>query len=81
MTRQPDQIEPIVPRLPADATPTLTTDGGPGRFAREPSTDPLRSSDGPAGDRTIDFDRPPRTDHAPADRCREEIEPLVPDLR
>lgn len=62
MTRHPHQIDPIVPRLPADATPTLATDGG-------------------ARDRPRDFDRPPRTDHAPGDRCREEIEPLVPDLR
>lgn len=45
---------------------TYAADGG-----REPDADP---DDGP-------FDRPPRTDHAPADRDREAIEPLVPDLR
>lgn len=66
MTTQRHQIDPLVPRLPAEETPTLAADGG------EAAT---------RGDRPRDFDRPPRTDHAPTDRCREEIEPLVPDLR
>ena len=61
MTRPTDAIDPIVPRLPAETTPTLAADGG--------ST------------RSRDFDRQPDTTHAPNDRCTEEIEPFVPDMR
>ncbi|WP_255196134.1 hypothetical protein [Halorarius litoreus] len=61
MTRPTDSIDPIVPRLPTENTPTLAADGG--------STRPR------------DFDRQPDTTHAPNDRCTEEIEPFVPDMR
>lgn len=61
MTRPTDAIDPIVPRLPAENTPTLATDGGRTR------------------DR--DFDRQPDTSHSPNDRCTEEIEPFVADMR
>lgn len=62
MNRQNHDVDPIVPEMPTDETPTLATDGG-------------------ARGHTRAFDRPPRTDHSPGDRCREEIEPMVPDLR
>lgn len=69
MPRPTDSIDPIVPRLPADATPTLLADGGG-------VTDVI-----PADRPIDDFDRQPDTSHAPTDRCTEEIEPLVPDMR
>lgn len=61
MTRPPRTIEPLVPQLPTDETPTTATDGG--------------------RNRPFDYDRQPDTTHSPVDRHREEIEPLVPDLR
>jgi hypothetical protein len=63
MTRPTDSIDPIVPRLPTESTPTLAADGGEPR------------------ERPRDFDRQPDTTHAPNDRCTEEIEPFVPDMR
>ncbi|WP_255149832.1 hypothetical protein [Halorarius halobius] len=64
MTRPTDSIDPLVPQLPTEPTPTLLADGGD-----------ATSRPGAA------FDRRPDTSHAPNDRCTEEIEPLVPDMR
>lgn len=64
-TNPTDAMAPIVPIMPQ----TFAADGG-----REPDEARPDADDS-------SFDRPPRTDHAPADRDREAIEPLVPDLR
>lgn len=68
-SRPTDEIEPLVPTMPRPYAP----DGG-----RDDEETPRETDDGPAEG---PFDRPPRRDHAPADRHREAIEPLVPDLR
>ena len=70
--QSPDTIDaPIVPHLSTDAESESGADPGPSL-----------ASDGGRRPPTRTFDRPPRTDYATEyTRDREEIEPLVADLR
>lgn len=68
----PDETDEPTPDEIEPMVPYLPTTG----------TDPTPLADGGPDARRTRPERPPATDHAsPADRHREEIAPLVPDLR